>query len=426
MGYNLYLKGSEFNRDAWLDEIETKFVGGEPGAGLAISGIGHQLGNLDEGLDREQLWLHPVGGIRGVTVWNEGGETRLSLPTGCSDVDYAFAWELMRMGVGHGATPGDEEDRDIDLSDNQIGEITNVQQQFEWSALVNQAGEAEEYALPVGGLIHLKISPADTAGGVEGLREILSGRMARYESAFVASLMSYSADGGSFTASNYGQIPSLIASEAEMISTQGDGGPVVDGVIPAEHFFSCIGDRVEDLGVFKYVPAIDLAAEPDLVAALKAGVAEFPASTGEGLTGEDWATLAKAPCLVFILVAAADGKVDAKEISIFGKILQSYDSLPSPVLAKIFGIAQKNLEGFIQEIVATGEPPQQQLMSLAQLLKSGKIPKEDAIVVAQGLLELGKAIASASGGFLGFGPKISKEEKQALAMLEMILVVGLM
>jgi hypothetical protein len=47
-------------------------------------------------------------------------------------------------------------------------------------------------------------------------------------------------------------------------------------------------------------------------------------------------------------------------------------------------------------------------------------------MIAKGLLALGNAVASASGGFLGFGPKISKEEKGALAVIEMILLAGLL
>lgn len=39
---------------------------------------------------------------------------------------------------------------------------------------------------------------------------------------------------------------------------------------------------------------------------------------------------------------------------------------------------------------------------------------EEAQAFKQALLGLGKAVASASGGFLGFGSKISKEEKATL------------
>ncbi|MDP4848666.1 MAG: hypothetical protein NWR51_15555 [Akkermansiaceae bacterium] len=394
----------------------------ESGGSLRISGMGYQLAELHEGFDREdELWLHPKGGIRGITVRNEGGETSLSLPTGCSDMDYAFAWELMRMGVAHGAVATDEEERDLDLTDAQIHEVTQIHQDFEWSALIASVNKNEGITLPVGGMIHLQITPEDAVEGAVALKGKLSARMANYEDAFVASLMMTSKDGKEYIVSNYAQIPSLISAQATLISTQGQNGAVVDEPIPASHFFACLGERVEDLGVLKYVPAIDFSLETELVDSLKAMPEEEA-----GLTGEDWATLAKAPCLVFILVAAADGKVDAKEIKAFGSILENHESLPSSILSKILGIAQQNFESFIQEIVADGRSPQDQLLGLADLLKSGKIPKEDAVVVAKGLLLLGKAIASASGGFLGFGSKISKEEKQALAVLELILVVGLL
>lgn len=430
MGYSLYLKGKGFNRKAWLEEVESRFVSHEGEGDGGVSALGYLLGGLDEDLDREELWLHPKGGIRGVTVKTHGGEVTVSLPSGCSGADYGFAWELVRMGVAHGATPSDEEGREIDLSDAQIAEITDTHQRFEWSTVLHLVKDQDELTLPVGGMISLKVSKADVEKGIEGAQAALQERMGRYERAFVASLMQVSKDGKSIIVSNYGQIPTLFSSQAEMIHTQGPNGPVVDGLIPASHFFGCIGDRLEDLGEFKYVPEIDLGNEPELVAKLKEGVGMDPAGQADGasgeLTAEDWAMLARAPCLVFIMVSAADGKVDAKEMTAFGTILGNYGSVRSPILSKVLGISANNVHSFCQQILSDGRRPLDQLLGLAELLKSGKISKDDGVMIAKGLLALGNAVASASGGFLGFGPKISKEEKAALAMIEVILLAGLL
>lgn len=430
MGYCLYLKGKGFNRKAWLEEVESRFVAHEGEGDEGVSALGYLLGGLEEDLDREELWLHPKGGIRGVTVKTNGGEVTVSLPSGCSGADYGFAWELVRMGVAHGATPSDDEGRAIDLTDGQIEEITNTHRRFEWSTVLQMVKEQDEVTLPVGGMLSLKVSKEHVEKGIEGAQAALQERMGRYERAFIASLMQLSKDGKSIIVSNYGQIPTLFSSQAEMIHTQRPNGPVVDGLIPASHFFGCLGDRLEDLGNFKFIPEIDLQSEPELVAKLKAGVGMVPAEQADGaggaMTAEDWAMLAKAPCLVFIMVSAADGKVDAKEMIAFGKILGNYGSVPSPILSKVLGIAANNIQSFCQEILSDGRAPRDQLLGLAQLLKSGKIPKEDGVMIAKGLIALGNAVASASGGFLGFGPKISKEEKGALAVIEMILLAGLL
>jgi hypothetical protein len=254
----------------------------------------------------------------------------------------------------------------------------------------------------------------------------LVGKMNRYSEAFVASRMQYSKNGNTFIACNYGQIPTLISEEAEMITVSGGSGMIVDGMIPVAHFFSCLGDRYEDLGPMKYVPVIDFGSEPQLLESLQAGTANEPSgsSEAEGLTGEDWATLAKGPCLVFIIVAAADGKIDNKEMGLFGGILQSHEAIPSEIFSKILGIAKNNVQVFCQDILTSGVSPAIQLLELGSLIHSGRIPRDEADLIARGLCGLGMAIASASGGFLGFGSKISKEEAAALRVLELALMKG--
>jgi hypothetical protein len=106
----------------------------------------------------------------------------------------------------------------------------------------------------------------------------------------------------------------------------------------------------------------------------------------------------------------------------FGTILQNHAAVPSPVFSKILQITQANFEPFIKEIMESGEQAKQHLLEIGILLSSGKIPRDEAISIAQYLCGLGQAIASASGGFLGLGPKISKKEKEVLGFLEVLLV----
>jgi len=94
------------------------------------------------------------------------------------------------------------------------------------------------------------------------------------------------------------------------------------------------------------------------------------------------------------------------------------------IFPKIPGIAKNHVQGFCQEILTGGVPTDMQILELGRLSQSGKIPREEADPIARNLCGLGMAIASASGGLLGFGSKISKEETAALIVLEIALMYG--
>jgi hypothetical protein len=426
MAYSMYLKGAGFNHKAWQQEIQTTYIDNPMSVATPLSALCHQTSDLDEGVDREDLWLHPAGGIRGVTVRQSNGEVELSLPLGSSLTDFGLAWELMRMGVRHGASPSDEERDHLTMADDEIRQITHTQSKFYWSMLTQQLDG--QLTLPVGGFLGLPVTRADASDGHETLERKLVERMNRYSEAFVATLMRMTKDGESSLFSNYAHIPSLINAEVEYIGTHGDGGNICDEPVPAGHFYSVVGERAEKLGDWIYVPAIDFASEPELVAALnsfrseKSSIPKPTLPSENGLTGEDWAKLAKAPCLVFLLVAAADGGIDKKEVAAFGSILQRHAAIPSPIFSRILQITQANFESFITEIASGETPVAQHLMEIGWLLQSGRLPKEEAITVGKHLCALGEMIASSSGGFLGFGPKISKKEAEVLKFLEALLV----
>lgn len=427
MAYVMFLHGPGFDRKSWLANVQSSYIEDPLSVKTPLSPLCQQLVEIEDELGEDDLWLHPVQGVRGVTVRESGDGIDVSLPQGFGKVDFELAWDLMRMGVAHGATATDEEENSLDFSEKQISAITAQQSEFYWAALMGFVSQGSEYTLPVGGMLHLTVTPDDAASGAAALERLLVERMARYSDVFLPTIMQVRLDGVAQTLSNYGHIPSLIRSEIDLIMARGEQGDVIGQPVPASHFFSVIGERAENLGPWTYVPAIDFNAEPDLVAALRDVPPAFSipkpsVASQEVLSGEDWANLAKSPCLVFLMVAAADGGVDEKEISAFGAILRQHKAVTSPIFSKILQIAQANFETFIAEFMQSGDQAKQQLKEFATLLASGKIPQDEAISIAHHLCGLGVAIASASGGFLGFGSKISKQEKEVLDFLEVVLV----
>lgn len=424
----MFLKGPGFDRRGWLDDLRSTFIENPPEDGVHLSPLWHQIVGSEGNFDHGDFWLHPLGGIRGVTVRQEDGEIALSLPVGSSSADFDLAWDLMRMGVNHGAAASDEESGSLNLSDEQIRRIADRQSAFQWSALVETMAKGEA-TLPIGGFLQMKLDPRDAEGGPRALEEILTARMDRYADAYVTRLMVVRSplDGTVKNLSNYGHMASLVDAGAELITTLGEWGNICETPVPAGHFYEVLGDRVENLGEYNYVPAIDFRAEPELTAALRrmsvpTAVPRASAGRTEALTDEDWATLAKAPCIVFVLVASANGRIDKKELALFRSILKNNEGIPSPIFATIINVTKANVQQLIAEISRSEMSLAQQLLQISFLLQSGRIPRDEAVSIARCLCKLGKAVATASGGFLGFGSKISKKEAEMLDFLETILL----
>jgi len=124
--------------------------------------------------------------------------------------------------------------------------------------------------------------------------------------------------------------------------------------------------------------------------------------------------LAQAPVLIFLIVAAADGSIDKKEVMSFIKVLgdKEYEILFS-AMQKI-GATPTEIIADVQSNISS---PLEELISLRKVLDTF-LPKDAAHIYKIALLKLAKAIAEASGGFLGiFGNKISKEEKAVIAVI---------
>jgi len=139
-------------------------------------------------------------------------------------------------------------------------------------------------------------------------------------------------------------------------------------------------------------------------------------------TDAEWETLLKAPVLVFLLVAAMDGKVDEKEVKSFQKILREAATYKSELLRSILIETIEKIPAILGQILSAGADAGRTLTDVKNLVES-KLSAEDAKLFKHSLLYVGKQVAESSGGFLGFGSKMSKEEKAALNAVALILGV---
>ena len=136
---------------------------------------------------------------------------------------------------------------------------------------------------------------------------------------------------------------------------------------------------------------------------------------------QEWQNLLYSPILVFALVAGADGSIDKKEIQNFQKQLLMGLIVENDIMQQLMADLIPDVAKLLKEVLDGKIDPKTTLEEIVVAVNSN-LPGEDAIAFKMSLMEIGKSIAEASGGFLGiFGSKISKEEEQTLAILAMML-----
>lgn len=409
MAYRMFLKGEDFNRSAWLRELKS-----DDGLRLiSLSALGCQLRDLHPNWHREEVWLHPLDGIGGVTL-RQRDEVELVIHDSCASADVGLAWDLLRLGVKHGANASDEAHDFLGFSEQEIATITQVIQAKCWLNLVSEIQASGEITLVIGTMLSLRVTAEDASHGSIELERRLLARMRRYSHAVIAGLMP-NKDHPASPVSRYSQVPTLLSSLVEWIFIDIDGVNFFAAPVPIRRFNQVLEPFIENLGDWNYVPAIDLGSKPDLILALN------DLHVGDGiLDAADWALLAKAPCLVFIMVVAAEGYMDEKEMELFEKLLNHPDRIASPLVSKIIGITQKNLEGLMDEILHSETTLPMSLLGVRGLLASEKIPASEGRGYARFLCSFAEAVASASGGIFS---RISHQEAEALRTLRMLLMV---
>lgn len=147
-----------------------------------------------------------------------------------------------------------------------------------------------------------------------------------------------------------------------------------------------------------------------------------------GFSSDEWANLRDAPLAVFFMVASADGKIDKKEVNAFGELFKESGKYPSILMQRVMSEltpsapqGQELLADFLTRF-SGGKFNAAQYFAGINTLLSKNTEEAPAEAFKKDLIAFGTAVASSSGGgFLGFGSKISKEEKGVLGVIETLL-----
>jgi hypothetical protein len=132
---------------------------------------------------------------------------------------------------------------------------------------------------------------------------------------------------------------------------------------------------------------------------------------------EDMKLITRAPLLVFLLVAAADGKIDKKEMIGFQKVSMEVMVGATPLLREAMSRLLPKIDEHLRAMQASN--PVEQLERLSTVLDS--FYAKEARTFKEQLMTIAIKIAESSGGFLGMGSKVSKDEKMAIAGIGMVL-----
>lgn len=140
----------------------------------------------------------------------------------------------------------------------------------------------------------------------------------------------------------------------------------------------------------------------------------------DAYTATEWATLEYAIFWVFEAVAGADGKIDRNELAALTTAAHgAYDSKNS-LLRELWRGVNANLDAIR---IRYHEDPRDISTGLKEFVAiiGKKAAPADADDIRRVLMKFGIDVARASGGFLGFGEKMSAVERQALVTLGELL-----
>jgi hypothetical protein len=142
-----------------------------------------------------------------------------------------------------------------------------------------------------------------------------------------------------------------------------------------------------------------------------------------GIPEDHWHIVAHSVVATFLSIATADGSVDKKELAEFQrKIVQGAVGMSgSEIMPRAMMQAAIGFEERLQDITQREATEIAQLIAASRQIVAQHAGEEHAEAFARALYEMAESIASASGGFFGFGSKIDKNEKMILDGLKRLL-----
>ncbi len=165
---------------------------------------------------------------------------------------------------------------------------------------------------------------------------------------------------------------------------------------------------------------------PELLRDAQETAPKADSETGEdsfGIPEEHWNIVAHSVVATFLTIATADGKVDKKEVTEFQKKIvegavgmSGSEIMPRAMMQAAIGFDER-----LKDLTQRNGTEIAHLVAGAREIVSRYAGEDQAAGFSHALYEMAESIASASGGFLGFGSKIDKDERMVLDGLKRLL-----
>ena len=427
--------------------------------------------------DDGELHILVDGGIRGVIITpssEKSGECTLRLNVMASAADWSLAFAILRAALNNGGTVTAADTQQSLHTVDATNEAALAHQSAAWAAnQVAIAGQLDQAAenpereveshsamLPLMGRA-IMISREELNLSAGELESLLVDRARRYATAYEASLMNFPAPKGLKGAkgktgqpiyfANFPHFPTLVPRQVQALTLHGESGNVIDAFVPLSTFLEHLGDKVEQAGEFLYLPAVDFAAIPDVVAEFvkvqgsvdaPSGNREISANvrqmifsrqnTGEEvaddpeLTAKDWEFLNTIPTLIFLFVGGADGSITKAMRDGFSTILDRLakeEAKHGETMQRMIEHSREDMAGTLQKLMSSVTHPRQYAETISRLkvLVDRKLPESEAKKLKMACVGLSKKIVLSSGRM--FGAKVTPGEKAAVNVVQQALGV---
>ncbi|MCK9529909.1 MAG: hypothetical protein M0R77_05000 [Gammaproteobacteria bacterium] len=138
-----------------------------------------------------------------------------------------------------------------------------------------------------------------------------------------------------------------------------------------------------------------------------------------GFTPTEWKVLVKSPLVVFLFVAASDGKVQPAEVTAFQQVLAGAQRYKSALLDRLLSELAPQFSMVLSEVLVRVQDAGRVLSETRDIVDA-RLPGEQALLFKQSLFYLGNQLARASAG-PGELP-----ERKAEALMTLARVLGLL
>jgi hypothetical protein len=139
---------------------------------------------------------------------------------------------------------------------------------------------------------------------------------------------------------------------------------------------------------------------------------------GTGLTSEEFDSVSRVPLIILYTMLEANNKPDEKERKKVSEIIvREYTEKNGLLMERIF---EKLLDVYIDYVHSYEDDYTVELASAAKIIDD-KLSTIEAKMFKKYLLGIAEEVAQASGGFLGFGNKVSAKEKATLDTISLAL-----